>query len=76
MSKKIIKECPMCGGTGQIGVHPRLTPILKEAHIKEAARLRKEGYTLRQIAVFLGHEHPQTVQNLLNQSKQQENNHE
>ena len=68
MTKKVEgKKCPMCDGTGVVGGQRKLSPVLKEAHIKEAKRMRKEGYTLRQIAAFLGHKHPQTVQNLLSE---------
>jgi hypothetical protein len=63
------KKCPLCDGTGVVGGTKKLSPILREAHVKEAKRMRKEGYTLRQIAAALGHEHPQTIQNLLGNGK-------
>lgn len=59
----------MCGGSGTIGHKRNLSPILKEAHFKEATRLRRDGCTLRQIAAYLGYTHPQTVKNLLNAKK-------
>lgn len=61
----------MCDGTGRVGGEHKLSPVLKEAHVKEAVRLRSEGCTLRQIAAYLGYKHPQSVQHLLDQHKQQ-----
>lgn len=56
----------MCGGTGKVGHKRNLSPLLREAHFKEAMRLRADGCTLRQIAAYLGYSHPQSVQHLLN----------
>lgn len=63
------KKCPMCGGTGKVGGERSLSPVLREAHVKEAIRLRADGCSLRQIAAYLGYKHPQSVQHLLDSAK-------
>lgn len=59
----------MCDGTGKVGGERVLSPVLREAHVKEATRLRADGCTLRQIAAYLGYAHPQSVQHLLDTEK-------
>ncbi len=52
----------MCNGIGKIEVQPKPT----SAQIKVAAKnLRKQGFTIRQIAAALGFKHPGSISHLL-----------
>jgi len=64
MEDKKMCKCPTCGGIGQIEFIP--THISHaETHRPLAKKLRKKGYTIRQIAKMLGYKHPGSISNLL-----------
>jgi len=59
------KKCPLCNGCGEIELEVKLVP----KDLERAARnMRKEGFTIRQIAKALGKKHPGSISHLLSKS--------
>jgi transposase-like protein len=58
------KKCPLCNGCGEIEVEVIIKPSSSELK-KAAMRMRKQGYTIRQIAKTLGKKHPGSISHLL-----------
>lgn len=56
------KKCPLCNGCGKIEVQVKTAPVELE---KAAKNMRKEGFTIRQIAKVLGYKHPGSISHLL-----------
>lgn len=55
-------KCPMCNGTGRVEVDIKPT----SDQLKMAAKnMRKQGFTIRQIAATLGFKHPGSITHLL-----------
>jgi len=63
------KSCVACNGSGKVS--PPKSTTRKWFHDNDgefkiaAAKLKKAGYTLREIAKMLNIKHPQTVKNLI-----------
>lgn len=66
MSNHRIEKCPLCNGSGSVKVKE---PVDRDAHKEIAVLLRSKGYTLRQIMVMLGYDHPQSIAHLLKKKK-------
>lgn len=56
------KKCPLCNGCGKIEVEVK--PAVSELQ-KAAQRMKKDGFTIRQIAKALGKKHPGSISHLL-----------
>lgn len=64
------KKCPLCDGCGEIEVE--VTVKLSRVEIRKAAtRMRKDGYTIREIAKVLGKKHPGSISHLLSKQVKQ-----
>jgi hypothetical protein len=64
MEDKKMCKCPTCGGVGQVEYIPK--PVFKsDTNRPLAKKLRKKGYTVRQIAKMLGYKNPGSISNLL-----------
>lgn len=55
-------KCPVCNGSGKISIIEKPT---NDSLKKAAKKLRKNRYTIRQIAASLGFKHPGSVSHLL-----------
>jgi hypothetical protein len=63
-------NCVACKGKGEL-TQPKPNNHIKDTDgklLNAATKLRKRGYTLREIAGILGYKHPQSVQSLLNKN--------
>jgi hypothetical protein len=59
-------KCPTCGGAGVIDKIV-IRPIgMTDTNRPLAKKLRKKGFTIRQIASMLGYKNPGSITNLLN----------
>lgn len=56
-----LRSCPICKGTGQLEPPGKQNKGAVINNTVMAKLLRKEGYSLRQIAKFLGYNSPQSV---------------
>jgi len=58
-------KCPTCGGSGSVN-RIVVKPVgLTDTNRPLAKKLRKKGYTIRQIASMLGYKNPGSITNLL-----------
>ena len=65
------KLCVACKGKGKLKP-PKPNHSIRDTDGKNkeaATKLRKAGYTLREIAEILGYKHPQSIQSLLNKKQ-------
>jgi AraC-like DNA-binding protein len=62
-------DCPVCNGTGRIDKPAHLIKLDLDGKVAAAAQsLRKEGYTIREIAKVLGYKHPGSISHLLSKN--------
>jgi len=62
---EIMKECPVCGGSGSLKVEETRMGLRRRI----AIRLKGDGYTIREIMVFMGYKTPSNVHRLLTKNK-------
>ena len=58
-------KCPTCGGSGEIDRIILKPQGLSDTNKPLAKKLKKKGYTIRQIAKMLGYKHPGSISHLL-----------
>lgn len=67
MSKRKKFCCPVCEGTGEVTFSvPIGVPALRKRHKIIAVKMRKKGYTIRNIMKALGYTSPGSISYLLN----------
>lgn len=60
------RKCPLCNGCGKIEVETIVIVRLKGTELYKAAkRMKKQNFTIREIAKALGFKHPGSVSHLL-----------
>ena len=63
---KETQKCPVCHGSGEIDKAGSKTASRQRRKKNIARALRKEGYTIREIAALMGYKSPSQVHGLLN----------
>jgi len=58
-------KCPMCEGCGEIDAPLFRQKLMKEKEIT-AKRMRKQGYSMREIMEAMGYKSPRSIFQLLN----------
>lgn len=61
--------CPLCNGTGKIKTPSTNNEEQRIVIITTIIKLRREGYTYRDIAAITGLKHPQSVKHLITPKK-------
>jgi hypothetical protein len=59
-------KCPLCGGRGEVERKP---PKTTDEDAKLARRLKRKGFTIREIMVALGYRHPGSISHLLKKTE-------
>jgi hypothetical protein len=63
---KETQKCPMCDGSGEIEKAGSKAAARQRRKKSIAVALRKEGYTIREIAALMGYKSPSQVHGILN----------